>query len=263
MAGTKNVVAFDLGASSGRGILARFDGRKITLEEICRFPHNFTVLNGHAYWNILMLYEEIKKGIRECREDISGIGFDTWGVDCGFLDKEGNLLGFPMSYRDAGLDEKNMEEALKLIGGEEETFAETGIASLPYNTIYKLYYLEKHMPYILQQAETLLLLPNLLEYLFSGVKHTEYSIASTTQLYDMQRKDWSKALMQKLGLPQKLFTRVELAGVDLGTLRADIAEETGKRHLHIISAPGHDTACAVAAVPAADGEYTFLSSGTW
>lgn len=263
MAETKNVVAFDLGASSGRGMLARFDGEKITLEEICRFPHNFTILNGHAYWNILTMYEEIKKGIARCEEDILGIGFDTWGVDCGFLDKEGNLLGFPGSYRDAGLDEVNMNEALKLIGGQKDAFDATGIASLAYNTIYKLYYMQKNMPSLMQQADTLLMMPNLFEYFFSGAKHTEYSIASTTQLYDMQEKKWSEYLITKMRLEPSLFTKVDFAGTDLGTLRKEIAQETGQKNLHIISAPGHDTACAVAAVPAEDGEYTFLSSGTW
>ena len=103
---TKNVLAFDLGASSGRGMLARFDGEKITLEEVHRFPHNFSMLNGHAYWNLLHLMDEMKNGLRKSGKDLSGVGFDTWGVDCGFLSREGDLLAMPGSYRDPGLDDE-------------------------------------------------------------------------------------------------------------------------------------------------------------
>ena len=197
---TKNVLAFDLGASSGRGMLARFDGEKITLEEVHRFPHNFSMLNGHAYWNLLHLMDEMKNGLRKSGKDLSGVGFDTWGVDCGFLSREGDLLAMPGSYRDPGLDDANMREALialhpngqtgestigaleaAVLDGEKYAFGQTGIASLAYNTIYKLYYMKKHMPSILEQTDTILMMPNLIEYLFSGVKHTAYSIASTSQ----------------------------------------------------------------------------------
>lgn len=260
---TKNVLAFDLGASSGRGMLARFDGKKITLEEVHRFPHNFSVLNGHAYWNILGLMDEMKRGLGLCREELSSVGFDTWGVDCGLLSKEGNLIGIPGSYRDAELDDSNMNEALSMLGGEKKVFAYTGIASLAYNTLYKLYYMQKKMPSLMQSADKMLLMPNLIEYLFSGVMHTEYSIASTTQLYDMGQKTWAGEILHSLELPESLFTQVDLAGRDLGVLRSDVAAEVGQSSLHVISAPGHDTACAVAAVPAREEEFTFLSSGTW
>lgn len=282
---TKNVLAFDLGASSGRGMLARFDGQKISLEEVHRFEHNFSILNGHAYWNILSLMDAMKMGMRKCEEPLSGVGFDTWGVDCGLLNKEGDLVGMPGSYRDAALDEENMQEALlalhmpgkgreqlassaKVIqeavtAGETYAFEQTGIASLAYNTIYKLYYMRKNMPSLLEQTDTILMLPNLIEYFFSGVKHTEYSIASTSQLYDMKHKCWAAPLMEKLQINPKWFTTVDLAGQDLGSLRADVAKEVRQDGLHIISAPGHDTACAVAAVPAREDQYTFLSCGTW
>ncbi|MCH5267323.1 MAG: rhamnulokinase [Lachnospiraceae bacterium] len=279
---TKNVLAFDLGASSGRGMLARFDGEKITLEEIHRFPHNFSMLNGHAYWNILSLMDEMKEGLRKCETGLSGVGFDTWGVDCGLLTKEGDLVGMPGSYRDPALDDANMNEALialnpkkesgastsallkdSIQNGEIYAFNQTGIASLAYNTLYKLYYMKKEMPSLLEKADKILLLPNLIEYFFSGVKHTEYSIASTTQLYNMQEKCWSQPIIDCLGFQRDWFTDVDLAGRDLGLLRKDVAQEVGQKDLHIISAPGHDTACAVAAVPAKEDEYTFLSSGTW
>lgn len=259
----KNVLAFDLGASSGRGMLASFDGRKIALEEIHRFPHNFSILNGHAYWNILFLMDEMKRGIGKCSADVSGVGFDTWGVDCGLLDREGQLVGLPGSYRDSALNEENMAQALVKAGGEDYAFSQTGIASLAYNTLYKLYYLKKHMPSTMEHARTMLLMPNLIEYFFSGEKHTEYSIASTTQMYNMKDKTWAEELLEKLEIPAGLLTPVDLAGRDLGRLRREIADEVRQPDLHILSAPGHDTACAVEAVPAEGEEFTFLSSGTW
>lgn len=260
---TKNVLAFDLGASSGRGMLARFDGNKIALEEVHRFVHNFSTMNGHSYWNILSLYDEMKKGMGYCKENLSGVGFDTWGVDCGFLDKEGNLTGLPGSYRDAALDDENMNRALAEAGGEQYAFEQTGIASLAYNTLYKIYYMMHYMPSSLAQADKMLLMPNLIEYLFSGVMHTEYSIASTTQMYNMHTKAWAVPLLQKLGIPVNLLTDVDLAGRDLGVLRKEVGMEVKQKELHILSVPGHDTACAVEAVPADTEEFTFLSSGTW
>ncbi len=285
MAETKNVLAFDLGASSGRGILARFDGKKLVLEEIHRFIHNFSMLNGHAYWNILSLMDEMKAGMRKCTEEISGVGFDTWGVDCGFLSAQGDFLSMPLSYRDPGLDEINMQNALlsicgdstkiekaediteelfdKIEQGKRIAFEETGISSLAYNTIYKLYYMMEYMPSVLEETDKILLLPNLIEYFFSGVMHTEYSIASTTQLYNVEKKSWASGLYSRLGFLDDWFTDVELAGRDLGALRQDTAKEVKQKNLHVISSAGHDTACAAYAVPAKEEEYTFLSSGTW
>lgn len=270
-----NVLAFDLGASSGRGILARFDGDKITLEEIHRFPHNFSILNGHAYWNVISLFDEMKECMRICKEPLSGVAFDTWGVDCGILDAQGNLLGLPGSYRDPALDDANMEgvlaalapegtpEAERVAAGERYVFAQTGIASLAYNTLYKLCYMKEQMPAQMSAADQVLFMPNLIEYLFSGVKHSEYSIASTSQLFDMRKKRWATELMERVGLEPGLFPEVDYAGRDLGPLRPDIAREVGQENLHILSVSGHDTACAAAAVPAREKEFTFLSSGTW
>lgn len=265
-----NVLAFDLGASSGRGILAHFDGEKITLEEIHRFPHNFSTFNGHAYWNILSLFDEMKEGMRRCKAPLSGVGFDTWGVDCGILDAQGNLLGLPLSYRDPVLDETAMEKVLQRLtpegtkeAGEKYAFEQTGIASLAYNTLYKLCYMKEAMRDQMAAADTVLFMPNLIEYLFSGVKHSEYSIASTSQLFDMRKKEWATELIEKSGLSPKLFPKVDYAGKDLGPLREEIAKEVGQENLHILSVSGHDTACAAAAVPATEEEFTFLSSGTW
>lgn len=259
---TLNVMGFDLGASSGRGILGSFDGDKLTLREIHRFPHNFTIMNGHAFWNVLSLYDAMKESLRLCPEKLDGMGFDTWGVDCGVLDAQGNLLGLPMSYRDAALDDDNMRQVLDELGAEY-LCEQTGIANLAYNTLYKLSYLKREMPAQLESADRILFMPNLFEYLFSGVAHAEYSIASTSQLFNMREKRWACEIMDKLGFHRDWFPEVDCSGKILGKVRADVGEQTGQPQAAVISVAGHDTACAVAAVPSAEEEFTFLSCGTW
>ena len=259
---TLNVMGFDLGASSGRGILGSFDGDKLTLREIHRFPHNFTIMNGHAFWNVLSLYDAMKESLRLCPEKLDGMGFDTWGVDCGVLDAQGNLLGLPMSYRDAALDDDNMRQVLDELGAEY-LCEQTGIANLAYNTLYKLSYLKREMPAQLESADRILFMPNLFEYLFSGVAHAEYSIASTSQLFNMREKRWACEIMDKLGFHRDWFPEVDYSGKILGKVRADVGEQTGQPQAAVISVAGHDTACAVAAVPSAEEEFTFLSCGTW
>ncbi len=260
---SKNVLAFDLGASGGRGMLARFDGKRLRLEQIHRFEHSFSILGGHAYWDILRLMDEMKKGLRLCGPGLSGVGFDTWGVDCGFIDAQGFLVGLPLSYRDAALDDGNMRRALLELGGEEYAFERTGIASLAYNTIYKLYYMKEHMTSQLKAADKLLFMPNLIEYLFSGVVHAEYSIASTSQMYDVRNRQWAVDFIEKAGIDADILPKVDFAGTDLGKIRSDVAKETGQEGLRVISVPGHDTACAASSVPAKEKEFAFLSSGTW
>ncbi|MCR5202624.1 MAG: hypothetical protein K6D02_05995 [Lachnospiraceae bacterium] len=264
----KNVLAFDLGASSGRGIVAGFDGKKIELNEIHRFVHNFSVMRGRAYWDLPYLYESIKEGLLKS-PDIESFGFDTWGVDMALLDKAGNIVGLPLSYRDSALTADNMNKTLALLGdgdiekGEKKIFDSTFIASLDYNTIYKLRYLLENFKYQVDAADTMLFLPNLLEYLFSGVKHTEYTIASTSQMYNMKEKDWAYDILRELSIPERLLTKVDGSETVLGDISPDIADYTRKAGAKVISVSGHDTACAVAAVPAKEESFTFLSSGTW
>ncbi|MCR5625241.1 MAG: rhamnulokinase [Lachnospiraceae bacterium] len=293
----QNVIAFDLGASSGRGIMGEFDGEKLSLSEVHRFVHNFSLVNNHAYWDTLYLFDSMKEALQKAPGEISSIGFDTWGVDIALIDKQGNPVGFPMSYRDSALNDDNMNEALAEIAkackvgdelvnvalagdaasagansgsnadltalGEKIAFNKTGIASLAYNTLYKLYYLKKVMPYQLENADKMLFMPNFFEYLFSGEVHNEYSIASTSECYDMFNYCWNKDIINALGFPERIFTNVDFAGKNLGNIRADIAEFTGKKSVNVISVSGHDTACACAAVPATEENFTFLSSGTW
>lgn len=258
----RHVMAFDLGASSGRGIAAEFDGERIQLTEVHRFPHTFENISGKAYWKFPMLMGEMERSLGKWQGEIDSLGIDTWGVDCGFLDRSGNLLDLPRSYRDVSFDERNMEEALEALGGEEQLFRETKIASLPYNTLFQLWALKKEGR-ILEKAHKILMMPNLLEYFFCGEKHGEYSSVSTSQIFCMKEKMWSRRLIERIGVSESVFPQVTMAGKVLGTVCRDIGERTGKKGIKVVSVPGHDTASAIAAVPAKEKNYTFLSSGTW
>jgi len=260
---TCDVMAFDLGASSGRGMLAEFDGNKLTLREINRFPHSFSLLGDLAYWDILMLMDSIKQGLRMCKSPLVSAGIDTWGVDFGLLDRNGSLVSMPRSYRDEAYNDENMREALDFLGGEEWLFRQTYVASINYNPVFKLYHMKKMNESALAAADTLLMMPNLMEYFLTGVKHSEYSVVSTSQLYNMKDRCWAGPVLDKLGIGEDLFTPVDIAGKVLGKLSGRIMEETGQRELDVISVAGHDTASAIAAVPSPHPEYTFLSSGTW
>ncbi|MCL2163096.1 MAG: FGGY family carbohydrate kinase, partial [Oscillospiraceae bacterium] len=257
-----HVLAFDLGASCGRSMLAAYDGQRMRLQEINRFPHTFSILGDQAYWDVLYLMDHIREGLRKCDAPLKSIGVDTWGVDFGLLDKNGQLLAMPRSYRDEAFSDTNMTEALEFLGGAAWLFEQTGIANINYNSVFKLYHMKKTNE-VLDTAETFLMMPNLIEYFLSGVKHNEYSVVSTSQLYDMEHRDWARPVLEKLGLPLNWFTPVDRAGAALGPLSPRVARETGKEKIQVISTAGHDTACAAAAVPAKGDEYTFLSSGTW
>lgn len=257
------LLAFDLGAGSGRAMLGGFDGERLALSEIHRFPHSFSMLGGRAYWDILLLMEGVKQGLAKAGKGLAGAGVDTWGVDFALLDAQGQLLAMPRSYRDPAYTDANMTEALEALGGEEWLFGQTGIASINYNTIFKLYHMAKTDEAPLAAAHKLLMMPALIEYYLTGVIHAEYTSASTTQLYDMQNRCWAKPVLQKLGLAEELFPLVDLPGRKLGPLESRLAAETGQQGLPVISVAGHDTACAAGAVAAKGPEYAFLSSGTW
>jgi sugar (pentulose or hexulose) kinase len=258
----RTLMAFDLGASSGRGILAVFDGSRMEMREAARFPNSPSLLRGRAYWNFLWIMDNIKKGIASCGIKPESLGIDTWGVDFGLLDGSGGLLSMPRSYRDNAFDRKNMEEAITALGGEHELFLETCLSNWEINPLFKLYYMKKHGEEALESAKTLLMLPNLIEYFLTGKKHSEYTISATTQLYNMKQKKWAVSLIDKIGIPRDLFTKVDYAGKILGPLSREAAHETGCK-AQVISVAGHDTASAALAAPSPSREFTFISSGTW
>ncbi|MCD6519762.1 MAG: rhamnulokinase [Anaerolineae bacterium] len=263
---TSNYLAFDLGAESGRAVLGRFDGEKLTLETLHRFPNGPIKLFQSLYWDVLRLFNEIKAGLaiykREYgKEQLAGVGLDTWGVDFGLLNKNDELLSNPHNYRDPRT-EGMVQEAFARVP-REEIFRYTGIQFMEINTLYQLLSMKLQNDPILEQAETLLMMPDLFNFWLTGVKACELSEATTSQLYDPRQKDWAYPLIEKLGLPKHIFQKIIPPGTILGPLHSTIAQEIGLEGVSVIAPACHDTGSAVAAVPAQSENFAYISSGTW
>lgn len=260
---TKRVLAFDFGASSGRAIIGVFDGEKIELREVHRFSNDPVKINGTFYWDVQRLFFEIKQGILKAKEDggFDSIGIDTWGVDFGLLRKDGTLVENPVHYRDARND--GMVEAAKKYMTLEEMYDITGIQFMDFNTIFQLLSLKENRPYILEEADTLLFMPDLLSYMLSGVKSTEYSIATTSQMVDLKTHDWSEKILDTFGIKKTLLTNIVPTGTVIGQLSDEICEELGVPKADIISIASHDTQSAITAAPCEYEDFAFISCGTW
>lgn len=260
-----NLLAFDLGAESGRSILGQFDGHKIKLSEISRFINQPIPLPDGLHWDILNLWTEIRRGIglavKETGGSLSGIGIDTWGVDFGLLDRNGALLGNPYHYRDGRTD--GMMEAVFQKIPKEQIYAQTGIQFLQLNTLFQLYSMVLSKSPQLAVAETFLTIPDLLNYWLTGRKVCEFSNATTTQCFDTVRRVWAAPLLDQLGIPTAIFPDIVSPGTILGNLRSAVSEETGGQSLPVIAPACHDTGSAVAAVPAVGKDFAWISSGTW
>lgn len=264
MAIKRNLLAFDLGASNGRAILGQFDGEKITMTELHRFENNYIEMNGVYYWDTPYLYNQLKQGLLKFVQggygDLDSFGIDTWGVDFGLLDENGQLAGLPRSYR---LGTQADIDAVKEKIPAQTLYARTGIDStLAFNTLYQLYRRKRENDPALRIADTLLLTPDLLGYFLTGAKGTEYTIATTTQLYDPTAKDWDWKTIDELGLPRHIFTPIDPTGTIRGHLRPEVCEEVGINPAAFVAVGSHDTASAVAAIPGT-GSFAFCSSGTW
>lgn len=261
-------IAIDLGASSGRVLLGRWDGQKFGLEELHRFPNEPVQLEGHLRWDTGRLWTEIKTGLSRYASTYSqpliSLGVDSWAVDFGLLDEAGNLLVQPYHYRDKrteGIPEQVYQQV-----SPREIFASTGIQFLPFNTLYQLYSMAAANDPQLAQAKAFLMIPDLIHYWLSGRKVIEYTNATTTQFYSCHERAWDTALLDRLKIPDGFLQPPVLPGTVLGPLKPDLAAELGFRQPDPISviAPGtHDTASAVAAVPGLDEHSAYLSSGTW
>ncbi len=259
------MLAIDLGASSGRGIVGTFDGERFALEENHRFPNEPVMVAGQFTWDILRIFHEIKTSIRNCANsedrDIASIGIDTWGVDFGFLNKNGHLIGNPVHYRDVRT--VGMPEKSKALVSADEVYGITGIQVLELNSLYQLLAVKENDPELFDIAHDMLFVPDLLNYFLTGVKQTEYTIASTSQLLDAKTREFSRELIRKFGLPEKLFGKVVAPGTTVGALLPSLSEEFGGITPKVVSVAAHDTGSAVLAVPAKSDKFIWLSSGTW
>jgi rhamnulokinase len=259
------LLAFDYGASSGRAMLGKFNGKKLELSEIHRFSNDPIMVNGSFYWDVLRLFHELKLGIIKCAkngdQDLAGIGVDTWAVDFGLLDAKGDLLGNPYHYRDSRIE--GMIELAASRVPKEEIYNSTGIAFLKFNTLYQLLAMKEKNSPLLDKAKTLLMIPDLLNYFLTGEKISEYTNASTTQMVNAKSRNWDRELLQRIGVPDHILTEIIGAGTVLGKLKGDVAAELNVERLPVIAVAEHDTGSAVASVPAFDGKFAFLSSGTW
>ena len=259
----KRILAFDFGASSGRAIIGHFDGKKIDLQEVHRFSNDPVSVGGTVYWDVLRLFHEIKQGISKAvlAGGFDSIGIDTWGVDFGLIDAEGKLMENPVHYRDARTAGM-IDEAVKTIP-REKLYSITGTQFMELNTLYQLISLRKNRPWMLARAETILFMPDLFAYMLTGKKCAEFSIASTSQLMDIKSGDWSDEILNAFDIPKRLLPDIVPSGTVLGMLSDEICEECGTKSVPVISVCGHDTQSAITAVPCEDGDFAFLSSGTW
>jgi rhamnulokinase len=263
-------LAVDLGASSGRHVAGLFDGARLRLEELHRFENGPVVAQGRMYWDLLAQWSQVQLGLRRGADRLGGqvvsVGVDTWGVDFGLLGAGDELLGNPVHYRDRRTD--GMIERAEALVPRAEIFAHTGLQFMQLNTLYQLLAMRLAGSPVLQAAQSLLLMPDLFHWLLTGIKSNEATNASTTQCFDPRRQDWSWELLDRLELPRQIFGPLVGAGTALGPLRADVAEQTGLAKAKVVLPGTHDTASAVAAVPAAGGlsprpAWCYISSGTW
>ena len=256
-------LAVDIGASSGRHMLAWLEDGKIRMEEIYRFENGIRPVNGHLCWDLDGLFREILEGMRRCGEAgkiPSCMGLDTWAVDFVLLDGRGERIGDSVSYRDGRT--KGMDEKVYRRISEKDLYARTGIQKQIFNTIYQIMAIKDRHPEQLEAAKDLLLIPDYLNYLLTGEKKTEYTNATTTQLVSPVTKDWDRELIQTLGFPEGLFGAITLPGTRVGSLKPEIRQQVGY-DVTVIQTATHDTASAVVSVPSTEDHLLYISSGTW
>ena len=258
-------LSIDFGANSGRVIVGYFHNEELVLDEIHRFQNRSVRMGNHLYWDFLYLFEEMKIGMKLTAQkgySIKSIGIDTWGVDFGLIDKDGNLLGNPVSYRDdrtSGLKDELFNQI-----DEASHYRETGIQVMEINTLYQLLSMVKNDSPMLKAADKLLFMPDLFSYFLTGVANNEYCIATTSELLDVHKKEWSMSLIDQLNLPNHLFCEIIQPGTIRGKLKKEIAEETGLGfNTEVVAVASHDTASAVLAIPSDKKQIAFISSGTW
>lgn len=260
----KYFFAVDLGATSGRTIVGTLDDGKVILEELTRFDNNLIEANGHFYWDIYALYFEIIKGLKAAKQRdlcITSIGIDTWGVDFVCVAEDGSVSQ-PMAYRDPHTFDA-MDDYLENVMSREKVYDVTGIQFMNFNSIFQLYAMKRAGNSALKNAQKILFIPDALSYMLTGNMVCEYTIASTAQLLDPRTGQLDPRLLASIGLTQSKFGRMVNPGDLVGALTADVQKQTGYGAIPVIAVAGHDTGSAVAAVPAKNEKFAYLSSGTW
>lgn len=257
--------AVDLGATSGRTIIGTLEGSKFNLEELTRFNNNLIETGGHFYWDIYALYNEIINGLKIVHQrniPIKSIGIDTWGCDFVYIGKDGAILRNPLAYRDPhtfGVMEKYFDQEIS----KEQVYDKTGIQFMNFNSLFQLYAMRQAGNTALENAEKILFIPDALSYMLTGNAVCEYTVASTSQILNPNTKDLDEDLIKSLGLKREQFGPMINPGEQIGVLTEEIQKMTGLGAIPVIAVAGHDTASAVAAVPAKDEKFAYLSSGTW
>jgi len=265
MKGTYHFFAFDLGATSGRSVLATLQDGKIELKELTRFPNSFLRIDNKYYWNIYLLFEELKKGLRSAVSQgiqLDATGIDTWGVDFVYVAEDGSFNGLPRAYRDPYTNGMP-EDYFANVFSKKEVYDLTGIQIMNFNSLFQLYAAKKENASALNNAKHILFMPDALSYLLTGEKVCEYSIASTSQMLNPNTGQFETKFLEKAGIPASLLLPVVMPGEIVGTVSESIKDECGLGNVPVIAVAGHDTGSAVAAVPAENENFAYLSSGTW
>lgn len=260
----KSFLAFDLGATSGRSILGTIEHGRLQMKELTRFPNQMLQIGKHFHWNIYSLFEHFKAALAAVKQEgveISSIGIDTWGVDFALIAKDGTILGAPYAYRDPhtqGMPEKFFE-----IASRDKVYGLTGIQVMNFNSLFQLFALKQNKSSLLEAASEMLFMPDALSYLLTGNKVVEYTIASTSQILNPKTKQFESQLLEAAGVSPSILGPIVMPGHVIGTLTDELAEESELGKIPVIAVAGHDTGCAVAAVPAENENFAYLSSGTW
>jgi len=256
-------LAIDIGASSGRHILGSFEDGKYILEEVYRFPNGAARNGNHLCWDYCSLFENIVAGLTECKKlgkIPEVVGIDTWALDYVLLDDSGTVIGDTVAYRDARTD--GMDKFVSACVSDEELYARAGIQKMAINTIYQLMALKREHPEELSAAKTLIMVPDYMNYLLTGIMKSEYTNATTTALVNAETKQWDDILLDKLGYPKEIFLPLSMPGTVVGNFTDEIAARVGYQAKVVLPAT-HDTGSAFLAVPARDDNAVYISSGTW
>ncbi len=260
----KSFLAFDLGATSGRSILGTIENGRLQMKELTRFPNQILQIGNHFHWNIYSLFEHLKAGLIAAKNEgveVTSIGIDTWGVDFALIAEDGTILGAPYAYRDPHTI--GMPEAYFNIIPRKKVYELTGIQVMNFNTLYQLFALKQADNSLLKASSDLLFIPDALAYLLTGNKVVEYTIASTSQILNPQTKQFESCLLEAVGISPNILGEIVMPGQLIGTLTDALAEECELGKVPVIAVAGHDTASAIAAIPALNERFAYLSSGTW